>query len=371
MLLSYIDFLVDKTQIFENTYQIYDTLIRKWIEREAAKRKHKSEDREKFKRDLYNFSRFTALEIYKKRKENNLISKEEAKAICEANNIDLTEYEIMGQSLLTRDVSQNWKFAHKSILEFFIAKEAVKKFEIYCELAKSNFTGWDMVQVFYDVIGQWIFMKGGTFEMGDNNLNRFTKPVHRVTVEDFYISKTLVTQKQWRDVMDNNPSYFKNCDDCPVENVSWDDAQDFINKLNGKTGLKFRLPTEAEWEYAARGGNKSKGYKYSGSKNLDEVGWYNDNSERKTHAVAAKKPNELGIYDMSGNVWEWCLDTWHDNYNGAPTDGSAWEKGKGSFRVLRGGSWINGAEHCRVAYRFNFLPENRDFNVGIRLVLVP
>jgi formylglycine-generating enzyme required for sulfatase activity len=172
--------------------------------------------------------------------------------------------------------------------------------------------------------------------------------------------------------MGSNPSHFKDCDECPVESVSWKDAQKFVAKLNAKTGMKFRLPTEAEWEYAARGGNISNGYRFSGSDNLDEVGWYANNSERKTHPVATKKANELGLYDMNGNVYEWCQDKWHDNYQDAPLDGSAWETGNSSHRVLRGGSWDFYAQYCRSANRYRTDPGNRgSYGIGFRLVFVP
>ena len=143
-----------------------------------------------------------------------------------------------------------------------------------------------------------VFVEGGTFQMGSNSGDDNEKPVHTVTVSSFYMDKTEVTQAEYRKVMGKNPSRFSGCDDCPVENVSWHDANEYAKKV-GK-----RLPTEAEWEYAARGGNKSKGYNYSGSNDLDAVGWYDNNSSGKTHPVAQKQPNELGLYDMSGNVWE-------------------------------------------------------------------
>ena len=145
-----------------------------------------------------------------------------------------------------------------------------------------------------------VYVAGGTFQMGSNSGYDNEKPVHTVTVSSFYMDATEVTQAEYRKVMGKNPSRFSGCDDCPVENVSWHDANEYAKKV-GK-----RLPTEAEWEYAARGGNKSKGYSYSGSNDLDAVGWYDNNSRSKTHPVAQKQPNELGLYDMSGNVWEWC-----------------------------------------------------------------
>jgi formylglycine-generating enzyme required for sulfatase activity len=213
---------------------------------------------------------------------------------------------------------------------------------------------------------EMVYIKGGTFQMGGNEYDR-EKPIHSVTLSSFYLSKYQVTQKQWTEIMGNNSSHFKG-EDLPVEKVCWNDAQTFLQKLNEKTGKKYRLPTEAEWEYAARGGNQSQGYKYAGSSNLDEVGWYNKNSGNKTHPVGEKKPNELGLYDMSGNVWEWCEDIWHENYLGAPEDGTAWlTDGDSRRRVLRGGSWGDDDYVSRVAVRYRLDPADRYYDVGFRL----
>jgi formylglycine-generating enzyme len=191
-----------------------------------------------------------------------------------------------------------------------------------------------------------------------------------VTVRDFYIGKYEVTQAEWRQVMGSNPSSFKDCDNCPVETVSWNDVQEFIKKLNARTGKKYRLPTEAEWEYAARGGSRSQGYWYSGSNTLADVGWYSYNSGSKTKPVGTRKANELGIYDMSGNVREWVEDDWHDNYTGAPTDGRAWvDSSRGSNRVHRGGGWGAAPLYCRAAYRFDCMPVERLASTGFRLAL--
>ncbi|RLD58109.1 MAG: sulfatase-modifying factor protein, partial [Bacteroidetes bacterium] len=159
-----------------------------------------------------------------------------------------------------------------------------------------------------------VFVKGGTFQMGSNNGGTDEKPVHRVSLDDFYIGKYEVTQKQWRKIMGNNPSHFFGCDNCPVETVSWNDVQKFITKLNQKTGQHYRLPTEAEWEYAARGGSFESPTKYAGNNYVDKVAWYYNNSNEKTHPVGEKKPNKIGIYDISGNVWEWCSDWYSNNY---------------------------------------------------------
>ena len=209
------------------------------------------------------------------------------------------------------------------------------------------------------------FTMGATAEMEDPNDNE--KPTHRVTLtNDYYIGKYEVTQALWQTVMGNNPSMFKG-DNLPVEQVSWDDCQEFISKLNRITGKMFRLPTEAEWEYAARGGNKSRGYQYSGSNNLSDVAWYGNNSGDETHAVGTKQPNELGIYDMSGNVWEWCQD-WYETYSSSsqvnPTGANS-----GSCRVVRGVSWYNNARDCRLSLRGSNTPDFRSSNLGLRLVL--
>ena len=215
-------------------------------------------------------------------------------------------------------------------------------------------------------------VEAGTFTMGATAETKYPydceKPTHRVTLtNDYYIGKYEVTQALWKAVMGKNPSFFKG-DNLPVEEVSWDDCQDFLSKLNRITGKTFRLPTEAEWEYAARGGNKSRGYQYSGSNNLSDVAWYDDNSSNKTHAVGTKQPNELGIYDMTGNVWEWCQD-WYGKYKRSsqvnPTGANS-----GSFRVLRGGCWNGNAwHHCRSSYRGRITPDGRYYNRGLRLVL--
>lgn len=218
---------------------------------------------------------------------------------------------------------------------------------------------------------EMVFVKGGAFDMGYDGEggNSNEKPVHRVTLPDFYLGKYEVTQAEWRAVMGNNPSGFKDCDRCPVENVSWDDAQSFIQKLNSQTGKKFRLPSEAQWEYAARGGQSSKGYLHAGHNSVGMVAWWYGNSGNKTQKVGQRKANELGISDLNGNVWEWCDDFWHNNYDQAPVDGSAWiNGGDRAFRVLRGGSWKDDTWYHRVTTRSKERPEGRNNRTGFRLV---
>ena len=213
-----------------------------------------------------------------------------------------------------------------------------------------------------------IKVEGGTFQMGSENGEDSEKPVHSVTLSDYYIGETEVTQKLWQAVMGSNPSCFEGVY-LPVEKVSWYDCQEFIDKLNQKTGRRFALPTEAQWEFAARGGNKSQGYEYSGSNNIDDVAWYLDNCSDKTHPVGTKMANELGLYDMTGNVWEWCSD-WYGHYSSSsqtdPTGPST-----GSYRVLRGGSWwYYDARSCRSTFRDFGDPDYRLSHRGFRLVLL-
>ena len=213
-----------------------------------------------------------------------------------------------------------------------------------------------------------VAIKGGTFWMGSNDRESHEKPGHIVTVDDFSIGKTEVTQAQWVAIMGSNPSSFKG-DNLPVESVSWNVVEEFIGKLNEKTGKTYRLPTEAEWEYAAGGGitNRSE---YSGTKYesmLDEYAWYSINSNRTTHAVGIKKPNQLGLYDMSGNVEEWCSD-WYGSYTSLPQNNP---KGAsiGSSRVLRGGDYLFFAKLCRVSSRHSYNPDSRSMFNGFRLVI--
>ena len=215
---------------------------------------------------------------------------------------------------------------------------------------------------------QMVFVKGGCYQMGDTFGDGYAneKPVHEVCVNDFYIGKYEVTQGQWQRIMGNNPSYYKNCgDNCPVEQVSWNDIQQFIQRLNNQSGKQYRLPTEAEWEYAARSGGKSE--KYAGGNDVDAVAWYDGNSGRETHPVGQKQPNGLGLYDMSGNVWEWCSDWYGEKYYGQSFRDNPDGPSSGSYRVLRGGSWLNKPRYVRVAIRVRYFPVYRSSYYGFRL----
>jgi len=213
-----------------------------------------------------------------------------------------------------------------------------------------------------------VFVEGGTFKMGSDDSDAYDheKPVHNVTLSSYYIGKYEVTQELWEAVMGSNPSHFKGARR-PVERVSWDDCQVFIRKLNSLTGKNFKLPTEAQWEYAARGGKKSRGYKYPGSNTIGDVAWYGDNSRNETHDVGTKIPNELGLYDMAGNVWEWCSDWFGDYSSSSQTNPSG--PSSGFRRVSRGGSWFNIAGYCCVSIRFDNPPVLGSGNRGFRLCL--
>ena len=218
---------------------------------------------------------------------------------------------------------------------------------------------------------EFVFVKGGCFRMGDTFGDGFPaeRPVHEVCVDDFWMGKYEVTQAQWERVMGNNPSDFKKGGNNPVETVNWDDAHSFIEKLSTVSKKRYRLPTEAEWEYAARSGGKAE--KWAGTseqKALGEFAWYDANSEMQTHPVGQKKPNGLGLYDMSGNVSEWCKD-WYDKeyYAKSPKDNPKGPE-KGQYRVIRGGAWLFDAINARVSDRVRFNASSRTYGIGFRLV---
>lgn len=226
-----------------------------------------------------------------------------------------------------------------------------------------------MDETFTNSIGmEFVLILAGEFMMGSEEYGK-EKPVHKVMInKPFYLGNYPVTQKEWTEIMINNPSYFKG-DDLPVEHISWNDIQEFINKLNEKEGVNnYRLPSEAEWEYAARAGTTTQ-YSFGDDESkLGDYAWFDDNSDGKTHSVGQKQPNPWGLYDMNGNVWEWVQDNWHRNYNSAPDNGSAWEDEDGSARVDRGGSWGLNARSCRSADRFYNAPGDRRSFLGFRLL---
>ena len=214
-----------------------------------------------------------------------------------------------------------------------------------------------------------VWVEGGTYLMGDSKGLKNEMPAHPVTLSSFYIGKYEVTQTIWQKVMGYNPSTYQGCPDCPVEQVSPEMVDSFLVKLNQLTGKSYRLPTEAEWEYAALGGKLSKGYRYSGSDTLSEVGWVKSNADGKTHPIGLKKPNELGIYDMSGNVWELCSDWYDPDFYSRSSSVNPRNDTKAQYRLLRGGSWRSGEERCYSKARNRNIRDHRIGNGGFRLVL--
>jgi serine/threonine protein kinase len=217
----------------------------------------------------------------------------------------------------------------------------------------------------YSRVGRLISIPDGSFEMGNSRGDSTENPVHTVGINGFRLGETEVTQKQWQLVMGSDTSHFKGCDDCPVDSASWNDVQNFFKKLNNQTGLHFRLPSEAEWEYACRSAGMDE--KYCGGDDAGKLAWFGNNSDGRTHSVAQKQANGLGLYDMSGNVWEWTQDCWHDSYDGAPSNGQAWGKGACAQRVLRGGSWIGVEGGLSSTGRFRSSPAKGGRNIGFRV----
>jgi len=425
MLLAYIDFLVDGNQKYTTTYQIYHALINKWIDREGDKREHQHTNREKLKANLHKYSQMIAVKIYEKRKETN--SLQLSKADATDVNSELKEYQMTGQSLLTRDAENNWKFAHKSILEFFLAKEAYENRDFAMKL---DFAGMDMTKLFCNEIfeatsliqSNYVPVKGGEFVMGspETEVDRSDDETqHPVKISDLYMCKYTVTIADFEKFIDDtgyttdaereNSSYtwdgkeWKTKEGInwrfgisgkervlkefnhPVLHVSWNDAIAFCKWITEKSGQHFRLPTEAEWEYACRGNLKKHQPFYTGENlttdqaNYDGNYPYNKNKKgifrENTVPVNSFQPNSLGIYNMHGNVWEWCNDGYGEKYYYECNENGLVENPKGvengSYRVRRGGSWLYGATLCRVAFRYDFSPDSRSDNIGFRLVRVP
>ncbi len=232
----------------------------------------------------------------------------------------------------------------------------------------AQLTGLERQAIVEHIADNMVRVEGGTFQMGSNSGDDAAKPVHPVTLSSFSICRFEVTQREWKAVMGNEPSFFKASDDLPIENVSWTDCQDFLAKLNQMTGKHYRLPTEAEWEFEARGGNLSRGYDYAGDNDIKAVAWYEKNSGNKAHPVGTKTPNELGLYDMSGNVWEWCSDLYGSYGSSSQTNPKG--ASQGSLRVVRGGSWGDGGKTCRVSNRYGDSPDNLGGHIlGLRLAL--
>lgn len=271
-----------------------------------------------------------------------------------------------------RQLSETWMYVNKEI-NGVQTISVLSRYEMDNYQKKENVTRGDFFEETEGVVIEMIFVKGGDFIMGSpvsvQESDVDERPQHKVTVPDFYIGKYEVTQEQWEAIMGSNPSGHKDCPDCPVESINIKDVETFLQQLNLKTGKNYRLPTESEWEYAARGGQKSMGYLYSGSNDIDKVTKFYSEKCKGTGKVGQKAPNELGLYDMSGNVWEWVEDCWHNSYDGAPTDGTAWKEGCNTQWVNRGGSCGYHERYLRVANRNDDHPTKKRDVVGLRLVL--
>ncbi|MHC1777590.1 MAG: SUMF1/EgtB/PvdO family nonheme iron enzyme [Lentimicrobium sp.] len=293
--------------------------------------------------------------------------KEEETRLSEANQQS-------DQNAWNTATNTNTKSAYEKYLREYpngrYVSDALRRMD---ELEQQNARGRSFTERVAGIELEMVVVRGGTFTMGctseqGDECYENEMPEHLVSLSDFYIGKFEVTQAQWRAIMGNNPSYFTNCNNCPVETAGWNDIQEFLRKLNQLTGKNYRLPTEAEWEYAARGGSQSRGYKYSGSNNIDDVACYGRNSGEKTWPVGRKKPNEIGLYDMSGNVWEWCHDWYGESYYATSPASNPKGPASGSSRVLRGGGFENKATFCRIANRTNFNAPRYNGN-GFRVVL--
>jgi formylglycine-generating enzyme required for sulfatase activity len=426
MLLSHIGDFVESGKQFHNTFQIYQALVEAWIEREGNKREHNKVNREQLKENLHKYSRLVALKIYEKRKESNVLWLSREDAIEVGVDTGLKDYQMTGQSLLTRDGAHKWKFAHKSIFEYFIAKEVIENPDFAWEL---DFTGMDMTQLFCKEQGlvtsfflfNYAFIKGGQFTMGSpkSEADRQTNETqHEVKLSDFYLCQYAVPVADFRrfaeesgyqtDAEKENFSHvwdgkeFKKREGInwrhdvtgnerpeaefnhPVLHVSWNDAVAYCNWLTEKrSGGLFRLPTEAEWEYACRAGTTTP---FGTGENLttDQVNYdgnypYGNNPKgeyrEKTVPVDYFKPNGYGVYNMHGNVWEWCSDRYGEAYYEECRKQGVVENPQGpvvgSYRVLRGGSYNYLAQTCRSAFRGDVCPCIRRNIIGFRLVFVP
>lgn len=309
-------------------------------------------------------------EIAKLKERLNLAEKELSEKNSEIVSLKTTLSDVKAILANTQTKLEKYKSAEKEAMHKAEEEERRRAEEERKKLEEKNRSGIFMVG---NVEFKMIYVEGGKFKMGSNNGNSDEKPAHDVTLSDYFIGETLVTQALWKAVMGNNPSCFKGVD-LPVDSVSWNGCQKFIRKLNNCVqdqlkGRRFALPTEAQWEFAARGGKKSQGYIYSGSNTIDDVAWYEGNSYKKTHPVKQKRANELGLYDMSGNVWEWCQDWYESSYPSSPQTDPVGPS-SGSSRVLRGGCWYFDASLCRSADRCICTPGSHGNCLGLRLVLL-
>ena len=312
---------------------------------------------------------FDKIEIVKNGSDKKLHKPESKKPISEQERIAAELKELQEKNIRLEEELTKQKLNQYSVQP--------KKTEIQSRPNESTISTYnqsafsDFTETVNGMSFEMVAVKGGTFTMGspkNEDKRDDDEKQHQVTLSNYHIGKYEVTQALWKAVMGNNPSSFKG-DNLPVETVSWNDCQLFIQKLNQLTGKKYSLPTEAQWEFAARGGTRSRSYLYAGSNNPNDVAWHDGNSERKTHPVGQKQPNELGLHDMSGNVWEWCQD-WYGSYpEGQQIDPIG--PSSGACRVFRWGGWVNTAQGCRLADRGYFTPATSLHGLGFRLVFSP
>ena len=426
MLMSYIDLLIEDDRVYTSSVQIYDALIEKWLMREGQKWKEKEIERKNFVIALKKFSVLVAIEIYNNWLNNRTshITKEKAIEIAEKSQYPIDRHEATGKSLLTCDAKLNWKFSHKSILEFLIAKEASENIDFACNV---DFSGMDMARSFCFefgissfVLSNYIKIKGDEFLMGspeDEARRQKNETQHLVKITDYSLCKFAVCLGDFKKFIDDS-GYSTDAEKAnssiafdgkswkikeginwhhdvsgnvresseynhPVLHVSWNDATAYCAWLSNKTGKTFRLPTEAEWEYACRAGSEKPfntgDNLTTGQANYDGNYPYNKNLKgvfrKNTVPVDSFEPNAYGLFNMHGNVWEWCSDWYDDKYYDECKAKGMVENPVGQYtssnRVIRGGSWYHSAESCRSANRRNNTPDYRNYIVGFRLVFVP
>lgn len=395
MLLAHIPDLIDEGRNFHHVTELYEIMVEAWLERESDWIP---------KETLLDFSERVAIDIFAKREERDMerIPYDELCELIAGCGLAEPNWKFTGRSLLNRDAEGNFKFAHRSIMEFLFVRrfvqlpmeqrpilewtEQMKAFLLEIMERKPDLKELqrvdlrdvnllDMALTGRDFLGARLdgcFKNSMGMEFVWIQPGKFLREGHEVTLaKGFFLQTTPVTQNQWENVMGDNPSHFEGSGpDAPVEKVSWEDAQDYIRKLNLSQKINlYRLPTEAEWEYACRAGTQTQYHFGDDAADLKDYGWYKENSGGKTHPVGQLKPNPWGLYDMYGNVWEWCQD-WYAKYPDGPTTDPRGPE-SGEFRVRRGGSWNYFARFCRSAFRFRLVPEFRVSHLGFRLVCLP
>lgn len=366
LLLSFAEELLDGQRSYQYTFQVYEDLVATWIARTAYPQP--ANKRVAFQKSLYDLMVDLSIQLYHKHhgRERLFLSEEEVRTLVQKHNLRPEELQADGRSLLNYYTNQGYKFTHNSIMEYFLAQEAYYSTEF---LQQVSFAGLDQAQRFLlemIIANDLIKVEGGHYLMGKSDQQV------RKQVDDFLMARYPVTVGQYQVFcvatdreLPEAPAWGWEFE-APILKISWEDAQAYCRWLSTLTGHLFRLPTEAEWEFAARGGRKNRRHTYAGHKSLNQVGWFGKNSERKTHPVGQKQPNELGIYDLSGSVWEWCQD-WYILDHSQMTEELPDEQ-TSPGRSIRGGSWLNHESSCRVEMRGFSDPENRSNIIGFRVI---